>query len=96
MGVCPVLLYAPENEQATGRGYGKQAGNILEYFMQPYVRAGYFYFHKRICGNDGGNAKGIKMMMEGTGTAMTAATMKQYSGVLMGTEMKEKKRIKKF
>ena len=54
MGVCTVLLYAPENEQATGREYKKQAGNILEYFMQPYVRAGYFYFHKRICGNDGG------------------------------------------
>ena len=43
-----------------------------------------------------GNAGGIKMMMEGTGTAMTAATMKQYGGVLMGTEMKEKKRIKNF
>ena len=54
MGVCPVLLYAPENEQVTGREYGKQAGDILAYFMQPYVRAGYFYFHKRICGNDGG------------------------------------------
>ena len=43
-----------------------------------------------------GNAGGIKMMMEGTGTAMTAATVKQYGGVLMGTEMKEKKRIKNF
>ena len=43
-----------------------------------------------------GNAGGIKMMMEGTGTAMTAATMKQCGGGLMGTEMKEKKRIKKF
>lgn len=96
MGVCPVLLYASENEQATGREYGKQAGDILAYFMQPYVRAGYFYFHKRICGMMEGNAGGIKMMMEGTGTAMTAATMKQYGGVLMGTEMKEKKRIKKF
>lgn len=43
-----------------------------------------------------GNAGGIKMMMEGTGTAMTAATMKQYGGVLMGTEMKEKKGLKSF
>lgn len=43
-----------------------------------------------------GNTGGIKMMAEGTGTAMTAATMKQYGRVLMGTEMKEKKRIKKF
>lgn len=43
-----------------------------------------------------GNAGGIKMMMEGTGTAMTAATMKQYGGVLMGTEMKEKRGLKNF
>ena len=60
MGVCPVLLYAPENEQVTGREYGKQAGDILAYFMQPYVRAGYFYFHKRICGNDRGKCRGHK------------------------------------
>ena len=43
-----------------------------------------------------GNAGGIKMMMEGTGTAMTAATVKQYGGVLMGTEMKEKRGLKNF
>ena len=43
-----------------------------------------------------GNAGGIKMMMEGTGTAMTAATVKQYDGVLMGTEMKEKRGLKNF
>ena len=43
-----------------------------------------------------GNAGGIKMMMEGTGTAMTAATVKQYGGVLMGTEMKEKRGLKTF
>ena len=93
MGVCTVLLYAPENEQVTVR---KQEGNTLAYIMQPDVRAGYFYLHKGVCGDDGGKCRGIKMMMEGTGTAMTAATMKQYGGVLMGTEMKEKKRIKNF
>ena len=38
-----------------------------------------------------GNAGGIKMMMEGTGTAMTAEMMKQYGGVLTGTEKKVKK-----
>ena len=43
-----------------------------------------------------GNAGGIKMMMEGTGTAMTAATVKQYGGGLMGTEMKEKRGLKNF
>ena len=43
-----------------------------------------------------GNAGGIKMMMEGTGTAMTAATVKQYGGVLMGTEIKEKRGLKNF
>ena len=43
-----------------------------------------------------GNAGGIKMMMEGTGTAMTAATVKQYGGVLMGTETKEKRGLKNF
>ena len=31
-----------------------------------------------------GNTRGIKMMLEGTGTAMTAATMKQYSDVFVG------------
>lgn len=31
-----------------------------------------------------GNTEGIKMMAEGTGTAMTAATMKQYSDVFVG------------
>ena len=43
-----------------------------------------------------GNAGGIKMMMEGTGTAMTAATVKQYGGGFFGKEMKEKKGLKKF
>ena len=43
-----------------------------------------------------GNTRGIKMMLEGTGTAMTAATVKQYGGVLMGTEMKEKRGLKNF
>ena len=38
-----------------------------------------------------GNAEGIKMMMEGTETAMTAEMMKQYGGVLTGTEKKVKK-----
>ena len=38
-----------------------------------------------------GNSGGIKMMMEGTGTAMTAEMMKQYGGVLTGTEKKVKK-----
>ena len=39
---------------------------------------------------------GYVEMMEGTGTAMTAATVKQYGGVLMGTEMKEKRGLKNF
>ena len=43
-----------------------------------------------------GNTEGIKMMMEGTGAAMTAATMKQCSDVFVGIEMKGKKRVKKF
>lgn len=33
-----------------------------------------------------GNVEGIKMMTEGTGAAVTAATMKQYGGILMGTK----------
>jgi len=37
------------------------------------------------------NVGGIKMMMEGTGTVMTAEMMKQYGGVLTGTEKKVKK-----
>ncbi len=57
MGVCPVLLYAPENEQVTVR---KQEGNTLAYIMQPDVRAGYFYLHKGVCGDDGGKCRGHK------------------------------------
>ena len=57
MGVCPVLLYAPKNEQVTVR---KQEGNTLAYIMQPDVRAGYFYLHKRVCGDDGGKRRGHK------------------------------------
>lgn len=57
MGVCPVLLYASENEQVTVR---KQAGNILAYIMQPDVRSGYFYLHKGVCGDDGGKLRGHK------------------------------------
>ena len=85
MGVCTVLLYVPENEQATGRGYGKQAGNILEYFMQPYVRAGYFYFHKRICGNDGG--------YRNRNDSGNGETVRRGS---YGNRNEGKKRIKKF
>ena len=57
MAVCPVLLYASENEQVTVR---KQAGNTLAYIMQPDVRAGYFYLHKGVCGDDGGKLRGHK------------------------------------
>ncbi len=57
MGVCPVLLYASENEQVTVR---KQEGNTLAYIMQPDVRAGYFYLHKGVCGDDGGKRRGHK------------------------------------
>ncbi len=57
MGVCPVLLYASENEQVTVR---KQEGNTLAYIMQPDVRAGYFYLHKGVCGDDGGKCRGHK------------------------------------
>ena len=57
MGVCPVLLYASENEQVTVR---KQEGNTLAYIMQPDVRAGYFYLYKRVCGDDGGERRGHK------------------------------------
>ena len=57
MAVCPVLLYASENEQVTVR---KQAGNTLAYIMQPDVRSGYFYLHKGVCGDDGGKLRGHK------------------------------------
>lgn len=43
-----------------------------------------------------GKVGGIKMMTEGTGVAITATTMKQYGGILIGTKVKEKRGLKSY